>query len=319
MNEFHQPKISVIDPVNDAFNRVKLLLFEPFEMKKWFVIGFCAWLATLGKGGGGGGGNYSNTPGGGNFDEFKNVIINHLPVVIIVGTIIILFILAITLLVLWLSSRGKFMFLHCIANNKAEVKVPWHKYRSEANSLFVFRFAAGIIAFIVIALLVGTVIFGVVLLGGSGGQMGFIGIPAIVVSILFLIPIAIAIAVFFKFINDFVVPIMYINRCTCTEGLGQFWELLKLNKWNFTLYVLFQILIGIVISTIIIAVVCMTCCIAGCLMVIPYIGTVVLLPVLVFARSYSLYYFGQYGRSYNVFMFSEELPDEGSIQPEPGQ
>ena len=307
MNELNQHKISVIDPVNDAFNRVKLLLFEPFEMKKWFVIGFCAWLATLGKGGGVG------------FGEFKNVIINHLPIVIIVGTIIILAILAITVLVLWLSSRGKFMFVHCIAKNTAEVKVPWRKYSREGNSLFLFRFAAGVIVFILIALLAGSVIFGAVLLGGSGGQMGWIGIPAIVIAVLFLIPIAIAGMLFFKFINDFVVPIMYVNGCTCVEGWSQFWGLLKLNKWNFTLYILFQILIGMVIGTIIVAAVCMTCCIAGCLIIIPYIGTVLLLPVLVFSRSYSLYYLGQYGRAYNVFMVFEKAHEEGSIEAEPGQ
>ena len=71
-----------------------------------------------------------------------------------------------------------------------------------------------------------------------------------------------------------------------------------------------------VVSTILIAFVCMTCCIAGCLMLIPYIGTVVLLPVLVFGKSYSLYYLGQYGRAYNVFMVSEEPQEEGSIRPE---
>lgn len=313
MNELNQHKISVIDPVNDAFNRAKLLLFEPFEMKKWFVIGFCAWLATLGKGSGGGSG------GSGGFGEFKNVIVNHLPVVIIVGTIVILVILAITVLVLWLNSRGKFMFLHCITKNKAEVKVPWQKYSRAGNSLFLFKLAAGVIVFILIALLAGSIIFGIVLLRGSGGQVGWLGVPAIAISVLFLIPITIVVTLFFKFINDFVVPIMYINGCTCVEGWHQFWELLKLNKWNFTLYILFQILIGIVIGTIIIAAVCMTCCIAGCLMVIPYIGTVVLLPVLVFARSYSLYYLGQYGLAYNAFMVSEEPQDEGAIEPEAGQ
>ena len=312
MNEFHQHKISVIDPVNDALNRVKLLLFEPFELKKWFVIGFCAWLANLGKGGGGGGSGGS----GGGFGELKNTIINHLPVIIIVGTIIFLVILAIIVLMLWLSSRGKFMFLHCIAKNKAEVKVPWQKYSREGNSLFLFRFAAGVIVFIFIALLVGAIIFGVVLLQRSGGQTGLMGIAAIVISALFLIPAVIVTILFFKFTKDFVVPIMYVNGCTCVEAWGQFWDLLKLNKWNFTLYILFQILISIVVSTILIAFVCITCCIAGCLMVIPYIGTVVLLPVLVFSRSYSVYYLAQYGRAYNIFMVFEEPQEEGSIRPE---
>jgi hypothetical protein len=49
-------KVSVIDPISPAIQRVKDILFKPFNLGKWFVIGFCAWLAYLGSGGGGGGG-----------------------------------------------------------------------------------------------------------------------------------------------------------------------------------------------------------------------------------------------------------------------
>jgi hypothetical protein len=31
--------------------RVKRVLFQPFDLGKWFIIGFCAWLAFLGDGG----------------------------------------------------------------------------------------------------------------------------------------------------------------------------------------------------------------------------------------------------------------------------
>jgi hypothetical protein len=44
-----QTGISVIDPISPAIDRVKLILFQPFDLAKWFVIGFCAWLAYLGQ------------------------------------------------------------------------------------------------------------------------------------------------------------------------------------------------------------------------------------------------------------------------------
>src|SRR2546430_46045 len=47
--------ISLTLPVSQAVYRVKRLLFEPFDFGKWFVIGFCAWLAELGRGGVGAG------------------------------------------------------------------------------------------------------------------------------------------------------------------------------------------------------------------------------------------------------------------------
>ncbi len=48
----HSAAISVTAPVGQAFDRMKRMLFQPFDIGKWFVIGFCAWLATLGDSGG---------------------------------------------------------------------------------------------------------------------------------------------------------------------------------------------------------------------------------------------------------------------------
>ena len=47
------PRISVIEPVGEALGKVNAILFRPFNIGKWFTIGFCAWLAYLGKGGAG--------------------------------------------------------------------------------------------------------------------------------------------------------------------------------------------------------------------------------------------------------------------------
>ena len=55
-------EISVTEPVSPALERVKTMLFKPFDLGKWFTIGFCAWLAALGEGGGSGM-NFNNTFG----------------------------------------------------------------------------------------------------------------------------------------------------------------------------------------------------------------------------------------------------------------
>ena len=49
-----QPYVSVVEPLSPAIDWVKTVLFRPFDLGKWFVIGFCAWLAQLGKSPGGG-------------------------------------------------------------------------------------------------------------------------------------------------------------------------------------------------------------------------------------------------------------------------
>jgi hypothetical protein len=106
-----------------------------------------------------------------------------------------------------------------------------------------------------------------------------------------------------KFTYDFVVPIMFLRMANCTACWREFMGILSANKLRFTLYLLFQIVIKIVIGVMVGIGICIGfcfCC-ASCLLFIPYIGTVILLPVLVFTRAYSLYYLQQYGPQFDVF------------------
>ncbi len=57
--------VSVTVPINQAIERVKLLLFRPFDLGKWCTIGFCAWLAYLGQNGVSANFNGGSSRGGG--------------------------------------------------------------------------------------------------------------------------------------------------------------------------------------------------------------------------------------------------------------
>ena len=55
--------LSVTAPFGEALTRVGAVLFQPFDIGKWFIIGFCAWLAYLGERAGfHGGGNFGGGP-----------------------------------------------------------------------------------------------------------------------------------------------------------------------------------------------------------------------------------------------------------------
>jgi len=321
MNEQNIAKVSVIDPVGKAVDRVKEVLFNPFDIGRWFIIGFCAWLARFGQGGGSGGGfNPAGAGEGPSPAQVKAWFIEHLPMIISIGLGIFLLVMVFGIIFLWLSSRGRFMFLHCVALNKAEVKAPWHKFRNEGNSLFVFRLVLGIAGFICIAVPGGALVLLAIMLAGSS----VCATPALFVGITTLVLTAIIIGILFaltgKFTKDFVVPIMYLRRCRCLDGWGEFWHLLGSNKARFTLYILFQMLISMAIGAIIMALACATCCCAACIFAIPYIGTVALLPIFVFVRSYSLYYLAQYGGQYDVFIPIAQLqepPAAESVGEEP--
>ncbi|MGB2807347.1 MAG: hypothetical protein WBC22_06390 [Sedimentisphaerales bacterium] len=304
-----ETQISVIDPISPAIERVKTILFRPFDIGKWFVIGFCAWLAYLGEGGGPnfnfGGQQYETS--GESFHHAKEFLIENLFWILPLAITITVIIIVIGFVITWLSSRGRFMFLHCVALNKAEVVVPWHKFKKQSNSLFLFRIVLGLISFAVILLLIAMlVVIGILLFAGGGGPNPLGIILMVLLAICLIIPIAIVFAIIGKFTRDFVVPIMFLRQGTCMTAWREFWKLLTGNKGKFTVYILFQIVIAIAVGIVILACVCITCCCLGCFLAIPYIGTVLMLPLLVFHRSYSLLYLRQYGPGFDVF---EPEPD----------
>jgi hypothetical protein len=297
-------QISVIDPISPAIEWVKTVLFRPFDLGKWFVIGFCAWLAYLGEGGGPnfnfGGQQYESS--GKDFHHAKEFLIENLYWILPVAITVIVISIIIGFVITWLSSRGRFMFLHCVALNKAEVVAPWHKFRKQGNSLFLFRIVVGLISFAIVMMLIAVlVVIGVLLFAGGGGPNPIGIMLMVLMAICLIIPTAIVFGLIGKFTRDFVVPIMYLREGTCMAAWREFWPLLTGNKGKFTIYILFQIAIAIAVGVIVMACVCITCCCLGCILAIPYIGTVLMLPILIFDRSYSLLYLRQYSTGYDVF------------------
>ena len=297
------------EPVSPALERVKLMLFQPFDPGKWFVIGFCAWLAYLGEAGSGfsGGnfnpGNQSHGTGPGfrhGLEHAWNYILSNLYWIVPVAAIVIFLCLALGVLVLWLNCRGKFMFLHCVALNKAEVVEPWNKFEREGNSLFWFRLVLGLFgAVLTLPLLVTIAVM--ILRMVFRGEPNLNGIVTVAGLALVFFVLAIVFAIIKKFTADFVVPIMFLRGGKCWAAWKEFYGLLSANPGQFALYILFQIVLSMAIGVIVLGAIIITCCIAGCLMALPYLGTVLLLPVLIFKRAYPLYYLAQYGPEYDVF------------------
>jgi hypothetical protein len=314
----HPPReINVAEPVSPALERVKHVLFRPFNLGKWFIIGFCAWLAQLGEGGAGGNFNFNNFgQHHGSEDNFRqglararDFVLDNLDWIVPLAAVLVVVGLALWLVFLWLNSRGKFMFLHCVALDKAEVAEPWHQFANEANSLFLFRLVLGLVAMICTLplLIIAVIIIARMFLAGHLIPNAIFS--AIGFGLLFF-GMAIVFTIIRKLTLDFVVPIMFLRRNRCLSAWKELGHLISSHVGTFILYFLFQIVLAMAIGVIVFGVVIITCCIAGCLMMLPYVGTVLLLPVLMFKRCYSLYFLAQFGRDYDVF------PPEP--QPQPG-
>lgn len=296
--------VSVTQPVGQAIDRVKELLFRPFDLGRWFAIGFCAWLASLGEGGFHGNFNVpskrSRGSAGRALEEAWDFVLQNLHWILPLVLLLVVIGLALWVLFTWLSSRGKFMFLHCVALNKAEVGVPWRQFAREGNSLCWFRIGLGLIGSLLILPLVVLIVFPIIAMVRREAP-NLSGILLAGGSLLLLIAVALLFFVVEKLTKDFVVPIMFLRGKHCLAGWSELRGLLLANVGNFILYFLFQIVLSLAIGTLVVVVILATCCVAGCLMAIPYLGTVLLLPVLVFSRAYSLHYLAQFGKEYDVF------------------
>jgi hypothetical protein len=291
--------VSVVEPVGKAIEEVKTILFSPFNLEKWFTIGFCAWLTFMSL----------IIPGFqeiiGSVREEKEWVITNLTWLIPLTCFVVTLIILIGLVLSWLSSRGQFMFLHCVAKNKAEVSIPWTKYASHGNSLFLFRIVFGLIAFVIIVLYMVAVGLGIFFLAGGMGGAHEVSAPVIlgiIVGGIGYVMLLILFVVIYRFTLDFVVPIMYLRMIPCTTAWREFLEIVSARKGALFVYLLFQIVIGIAVSAVVLAFALVTCCCACCFMMIPYIGTVILLPILVFERAYSLHYLRQFGSDFDVFI-----------------
>jgi hypothetical protein len=306
-------RVSVTAPIQPAIERARRLLFQPFDLATWFTIGFCAWLAGHGqmhftltnrqlllRGGAQAPGSSSWHGASEWLERFRDEVMRNLAWILPLAIALACLIVVLGVLMVWLTSRGEFMFLHCVALGRAEVAVPWRQHARKAHSLFLFYLALGLIAGVIMLLLsatIGVFVFRMI----TRGVPPLAGWLPLIAAGLALLVVGLGFEIVAKLTVDFVVPIMFQRDGTCREAWS---ELLGLFAGRFhvlIIYLLFQIALALACGLVVLAAVIATCCIAGCLLALPYLGTVLLLPVLVFQRAYSLYYLAQFGPQYDLF------------------
>lgn len=315
MSSFPEPNVPIRCTI--AFERawavMRIILFTPFNLEKWISLGFCAWLAMLGQGGGGGisGNPFRGLNQRNSQPQIRETIQSWIPKaeayvstnvmwLVPLAAVLVVAAIAVWIVVLWLSSRGQFMFLDGVAKNRGAVSEPWKEFAVQGDSLFLFRMVA-VAASVTLFLLT----IGFAALIAYGYHEG--SLPKGIVIAIAAFGALIWLALFFAAIlgiivlDDFVIPIMWLRRSGCIAAWKEFLPLLTSRPGAFLKYLLMIFLTSIAIGVGVLALTVMTCCILGCVMIIPFIGTVVLLPVLVFRRALSLTFLAQFGPNYDVF------------------
>ena len=302
-------QIEIFKPFGEAFELTKKILFRPFDLKKWFVIGFAAWLSNLGSG------NYSFRF---NRNDWKNVswfqdlddMITQIPHWILWSGlgVIILLVLALMIVIAWLRARGRFMFIDCIVKNRGAIAEPWREFRNQGNSYFLFGLLVGFIILIILAAaslpFMLPIVRGVTFLHMH--DVYLICVIALWAVVLLLLILAWAL------ISHFMIAVMYRRRCLAGEAFRIALSLIANYPGEITLYCLFWIVLGIGTAITACATILVTCCMA----LLPYIGTVILLPLFVCLRAFGLRFIRQFGPDYDVWAgIPEASPTPPSIPP----
>ena len=208
------------------------------------------------------------------------------------------------------------MLLHNVVHDKAEISDPWHKFRKQGNSLFIFEFLWGWFVFAIFVLLAAYCF-------NTGKDLYFTHAPKAVVftgitqMILMFIVFFIIGGYVSLFLKNFVVPIMYKQDVGIIAGWKKFIVLFGKKALPFLVYGLFILVLGFAVAIAIISLSLITCCIGLLLIAIPYIGTVILLPISYTYRALGIEFLAQFGDEYNVFPPANELEtDTKKVIPE---
>jgi hypothetical protein len=110
--------------------------------------------------------------------------------------------------------------------------------------------------------------------------------------------VVLLIALAWHWISQLMVPVMYRKRCRAGVALRDVLGLIFNHPAPLILYFLFFIVLAIATIVVGCAATCLTCCIAA----IPYLGTVILLPIHVILYSFTLLFLRQFGNAYDPWV-----------------
>jgi len=302
--------------VTSAWERSRAILLRPVRLETWFGLGFTAWLAYIWSTAGLGGTKFRwNLTSGDLRDPLRAVesalsSAGHELLGAVTVMSVALLGLLVTLALAWVSSRGAFMYLDNVAHARARVTDPWHRFAALGDSLFLWR-----LLFLFAPLVVGAVLLVPVLALGLGGSLhGVVVVPLVLLGLLGGLLALVAMLLSF-WTNQFVVPLMYRHGEGVLDAWRRFLPLLRAHLGSFLLYALFYLLLWIVAWVAVAVAGLLTCCVGLIIVSLPYLGTVLLLPLWVTERGMGPDFLAQFGPDWRIWPETDEATPADTTSP----
>lgn len=301
-----------IPAVLEAWDDMKGMLFKPLDLARWFSIGFCAWVASIGSGGCSGVSmpdknmfqSIKNNPeaGAGTMlhdlqGQYRTFMDAHPGVAGMIAAFVVLVVVLVVAWALvssWLRSRGAFMLVHRWHRPDDTVSQSWAAGRGLGRSLFFWRIGFGSLMLMLLAGLLGALAITVVIPyvhlrslppGGLVWLLG-LGCALLLVSLCWVITNLL--------LDAFVVPVMYWRQV----GVLDAWRvtLAFCNEQPIAMLIFLILWLLLVISGMlaVLALVLCTCCLFCIPLMIPYVNQVAMLPMTLLMRGVGIRFLRQW-------------------------
>jgi hypothetical protein len=316
--------VSYTEPLSRAWARMKRVLFQPFHFERWMVIGFASFLAYLLRSGGGS--VYSWQHEGWRRspsvhaehaleavrDRMLHVLEN--PVVLLVIAAVLVGLMVLALVLAWVGARAEFVFLENVATGRGEFVAPWGRSRRLGTSLFLWR-AVFSFAYLLPLAFVAFAVAGPLLQFARGETVTWPGVLALLPPLGLACLLLLAFAWVLLLLEHFVVPLMYRHDETTGAAWARFWPLFSSRPMTFFAYAVFVVLLEIAAGIALFVGGVATCCIGLVLLLVPYVGSVVKLPVSVTLRALGPEFIAQFGPEWAIF--APEPAEDDEVPPAP--
>jgi len=311
-------EVSAIKPMESAWRDMVSVLFSPFDLTRWLILGIPLFLINCGSGGGNFNGNFGNPGGGGSgpspFTDVVDWVDNNLHWVAAIILAVLLVLVVIGVLVAFLQSRGTFMLVDMLSTGVFSAGTAWGRTGALANSYFLFLISVQAISWVVpliyFFVILGWPFFRRVLLGDFVmGEIITIGIVMGLYFLLLMLPLFLLQFV----VRNFSVPIMAATNQRVLAATRVAFGLISSAPGAVFVFLLLRIVLAIAAGFLMVMVAFLLCCLlVGCIPVVgQYAVAVVTAPIGIFLWCYSLRFVEQFDDRYKV------LPEVVGMTPVP--
>ena len=245
--------ISAADSITLAVNHTRQQLFQPFRIGQWTKLAFVGLLAGELGGNGCNRSNFSGHPGAAPGTGFPGHLAIDPALIAAFITAAIVAALAIGIILMYVSSVMRFILFDSIVTKQCHIRWSWSRRLGPGWRYFVFKLLYFLLTMAGIVVLVGIPV-------AFAFSKGWFKTPkehlpplvlgGILLFLVFFI-FAVATAVFFVLIKDFVVPQMALEDVDVMQGWRRLWPMMMAEKGAYAAYLGLKIVLAIVVGILI--------------------------------------------------------------------